>query len=141
MPIIHDMVVSRRKFLMAIPLAVFVGMGNGDKGKKGVRKKKETRVKFRKGQITTTIRGTLKAGEELIYVVAGKADGTLRARVTSPSNVVAFRIESPTGVKVIGEDRISNDWSGKMTESGDYRIFLKGAAAESSTFRLTIFLF
>ncbi|MEO6048175.1 MAG: hypothetical protein ABIQ57_11910, partial [Candidatus Kapaibacterium sp.] len=103
--------------------------------------KKETRVKFRKGQITTTIRGTLKAGEEQVYVVTGKVGGTLRARVTSPSNEVVFRIESPAGVKVIGEDRISNDWSGKLTEAGDYRIFLKGGAAASTTFRFTIFLF
>ncbi len=107
---------------------------------------RKERVTFTKGASSATIKGTLKGGADVDYLVRAGAGQTLEVKVegTNPQNdfnvlppgsaTVAMFVSNMTGART---------WSGVLPADGDYtvRVYLMRPAArrnESSKYTLTV---
>jgi len=107
---------------------------------------RKERVTFAKGASSVTIKGTLKGGADVDYLVRAAAGQTLEVKLQG-SNVQNYFNVLPPGsanVAMYASDRTgAPTWSGVLPADGDYaiRVYLMRPAArrnESSQYTLTV---
>jgi hypothetical protein len=102
------------------------------------------RVKFERGRTSAVIKGKLKKGGEVTYVLGASQGQTLSAHIsTSSRETVQFYISGPdeSVTSFSGDDgEVITDWSGVLPMSGDYKIhvWVMGGAKANYTLEVMI---
>lgn len=91
-----------------------------------------TRIKFKRGATSATVKGTVAKGGPDFYLVGAKGGQMLKVNVTGN---VSFGIFS--GDERITEDDGNKSWNGELPDDGDYRIKVFSAGG-TSTYSLTV---
>ncbi len=124
---IHTSIV-RAAFLVAIVAGTWICAF----GQHGYRVTK--RVSFKKGQMATTVAGTLpNTLESHEYIVRARKGQTIRLRLHATRLSIGFYTMSPSNA-MVEEETFLKDYTGELGESGDYHIFVyttKGAGKYS----------
>ncbi|HYE64196.1 MAG TPA: hypothetical protein VD966_01360, partial [Pyrinomonadaceae bacterium] len=86
--------ISRCFFTFLIVLSLTATLSSAEPGQKIVR-----RVQFERGRTTVVLKGTIRHGQEIVYVLRASKGQTLTAHITAttPNNDVVFSIEGPGG--------------------------------------------
>lgn len=94
------------------------------------------RVQFQRGANSATLAGTMRANEQIEYVVGAGAGQWMLVEVTSdPLDSAIFVVTDPTG----NDQSYQYSWSGNLKQTGDYLISVsKPPAFRVSHFKLTI---
>jgi hypothetical protein len=100
------------------------------------------RVQFRPGTSSAVLKGSINHMEQIVYVLRANKGQTLKADITgtTPNNDVVFSIEGPGGKSLMGEegDDYGTSWSGRLPETGDYRISIGMIESKSSQYTLKV---
>ncbi len=107
---------------------------------------RKERVTFAKGASSATIRGTLKGGADIDYLVRAAAGQTLDVKLEASNGQNAFNVLPPGSANVamfVSTMTGAPSWAGVLPADGDYaiRLYLMRAAArrnESSNYKLTV---
>lgn len=107
---------------------------------------RKERVTFGKGASSATIKGTLKGGGDVDYVVRAAAGQTLEVKLQASNGQNYFNVLPPGSANVAmfaGDMGSKQEWAGMLPADGDYaiRVFLMRPAArrnESSKYTLTV---
>jgi hypothetical protein len=129
--------------LAALAILAFSGALAAAEGPPPPRKE---RVTFAKGASSATIKGTLKGGADVDYLVRAAAGQTLEVKVegTNPQNYFNVLPPGSTNVAMFVSNMTgAQAWSGVLPSDGDYavRVYLMRPAArrnESSKYTLTV---
>ena len=87
------------------------------------------RVRFQRGQSSTTIRGRIAGFDAKDYVIGAKAGQQMTLHLSSSNPSTYFVIQSINGRVTDMNETV--EWSERLTESGDYviRVFMMRSAA------------
>jgi hypothetical protein len=92
------------------------------------------RVTFKKGQVSTTVSGTIpNTLESHEYILRVRKGQTIRLRLHATRLSIGFYTMSPSNA-MVEEETFLKDYTGTLEESGDYHIFVyttKGAGKYS----------
>lgn len=92
------------------------------------------RVAFKKGEVSTTVSGTIpNTLESHEYIVRARKGQTLHLRLHATRLSIGFYTMSPSNA-MVEEETFLKDYTGTLGESGDYHIFVyttKGAGKYS----------
>jgi hypothetical protein len=80
----------------------------------------EKRVHLSRGK-TKTVRGKTDSSTSYIYKVRAQKDRRLEVRITSEGGVATFSI-IPPGTQILENAAGVKEWSGTLTDAGDYSI-------------------
>jgi hypothetical protein len=95
-------------------------------------------IAFKKGQISTTVNGTIPntlEGHE--YIFRARQGQTLLVSITSAKKDIGFFIQTPDG-KLIDEETALKKWSGELPETGDYRLIINTASKGAARYTLKV---
>lgn len=97
------------------------------------------RIKFAKGKSSATVKDSVLRDEIHYYLVKIGKGQKMTVKITSIEKNASFRILKPSGEYVQGAGEMDDpkNWSGDVTESGDYKIEV-GADRGNATYRLTV---
>ena len=92
------------------------------------------RVRFARGRTTATLKNSVVRGTLNHYSVGARAGQRMTVSITSVERNAVFRIYTPDGVRVedTGEGQHALNWSGKLTETGDYVIEVGGTRGNAT---------
>lgn len=96
------------------------------------------RLAFKKGQVSTVVRGAIPntlEGHE--YVVRARQGQTMSLKLTSLKKGILFSIWAPNG-DMIGEETGQRQWSGELPEAGDYRIIINTETDGVARYKLEV---
>jgi len=107
---------------------------------------RKERVTFAKGASSATIKGTLKGGSDVDYLVRAAAGQTLEVKLQGTNAQNYFNVLPPGSANVamyVSSTTGERPWSGMLPADGDYaiRVYLMRPAArrnESSKYTLTV---
>jgi hypothetical protein len=107
---------------------------------------RKERVTFPKGASSATIKGNLKGGADVDYLVRAAAGQTLEVKLKATNGQNYFNVLPPGSANVAmftGNMSAEQSWSGALPADGDYaiRVYLMRPAArrnESSQYTLTV---
>lgn len=97
------------------------------------------RIKFAKGKSSATMKDSVLRDEIHYYLVKVGKGQKMTVKVTAVEKNASFRILKPSGeyVEGAGEMDEPKNWSGELSESGDYKIEV-AADRGNATYRLTV---
>jgi hypothetical protein len=107
---------------------------------------RKERVAFAKGATSATLKGTLKGGADVDYLVRAAAGQTLKVTLTSTNGKADFNVLPPGSADAamfVSSMSGERTWSGVLPSDGDYaiRLYLMRAMArrnESSGYTVTV---
>ncbi len=105
---------------------------------------KTERVQFAKGKSSAVVSGTITHGNEVIYLIGGRAGQTLDIKITDggKNNDVVFSLLAPGGKNLMGDeesgDGYDTAWKGKLPKSGDYKIVVGTIESEKANFKMSV---
>jgi hypothetical protein len=107
---------------------------------------RKERVTFAKGASAATVKGTLKGGDDVDYLVRAAAGQTLEVKLQGTNAQNDFNVLPPGSANVamfVSSMTGERSWSGMLPADGDYaiRVYLNRPAArrnESSKYTLTV---
>jgi hypothetical protein len=76
-----------------------------------------TRIRFKRGRSSATIKGTVAKGGPDIYLVGGRAMQRMTVKATGK---VSFGIDAPNAAMTSDDSNVN--WSGELSAYGDYKI-------------------
>jgi hypothetical protein len=87
------------------------------------------RVRFQRGQSSTTVKGRIVGFDTKDYVISAKADQQMTLHLTSSNSSTYFVIQSINGRAIDMNE--TAEWSERLKESGDcvIRVFMMRSAA------------
>ncbi|MGP0093462.1 MAG: hypothetical protein ACLPKB_26505 [Xanthobacteraceae bacterium] len=96
-------------------------------------------VRFARGSETATLSGGVVRGDRDVYVLRAEAGQPMRVSITSLEHNAVFQIAGPDGRDLAGarEGEDADGWSGRLAQSGDYRITVGGTRG-NATYTLTV---
>ena len=107
---------------LVITALIFVGEAATVSAQHGYRVTK--RVNFKKGEIATTVIGSVSGRlENHEYIVRVREGQTIKLNLQANSWYLGFYIMSPSDAMVEEETFLKN-YTGELSESGDYHIFV-----------------
>lgn len=102
-------------------------------------------VRFAKGASAATIQGALKGRQTIDYVLRAKSGQAMKVELQTPHDALYFNVLPPgsNDVAIYNSSVGGNDWSGALTQDGEYKVRLylmrsSGRRGESAPFTLTI---
>jgi hypothetical protein len=97
------------------------------------------RITFKQGENSSTITGKVENTGRRDHVVSGSSGQTMTVAITSTDNNAAFWIQHHKGKEMERAKQADNarSWTGKLAESGDYYIVVKGAKG-AADYQLTV---
>ena len=100
----------------------------------------EKRITFGRGQVTTTVKGTIPntlEGHE--YIVSAGKGQNLTLGLFSTRDDIGFSIVRPNG-EYLSEDTDMRSWNGELPEDGEYHIIIntKKEGAARYTLEVTV---
>lgn len=97
------------------------------------------RIRFAKGDSSTTLSGGVVRGERAEYLLGAKRGQTMTIKITSLEDNAVFQIEGPSGdyLKNAGETDDATTWTGSLPSDGDYKIIVGGTRGNTE-FKLTV---
>lgn len=104
-------------------------------------KAEPNRIEFKRGATSTTIRGTVRGGEQAEYVLSAKQGQRLTIKLASvPAKSSVFDLRGPDEVDLGLEYDANYDYSAKLPATGDYLIFVSRPtqAKGTSRYKLTV---
>lgn len=95
--------------------------------------------KFAKGKNTKTVSDAVLREETTTYLVKAKSGQRMSVKITSIEKNAVFSIQTPSGkfIENAGEMDDQTNWSGKLPETGDYKIEVAPTRG-NATYRLTV---
>ena len=103
----------KRLFLILFTILILTSLVNAQRGTSVVR-----RINFQRGRTTAVLQGTIKRGTSHDYLLRARAQQTMTVHLAS-NGAVGFEIITPSGQYL---SSYTQDWSGYLPQSGDYRI-------------------
>lgn len=99
------------------------------------------RIKFAKGKSSATVADAVLPDEVNTYLVKVSKGQRMKVKVTSVEKNASFRIRKPSGGYAPGAGEMDDptNWSGTITESGDYKIEVAPDRG-NATYRLTVWI-
>ena len=100
------------------------------------------RVKFEKGRTTAVLKGNVKDGQEITYLLGAAKGQTMTVHLTgdAKNHDVVFSIVGPDGAPLMGEGEIDTDWTGELPAAGDYKIKVGLIESKSSAYTLEVMI-
>lgn len=105
---------------------------------------KTERIRFPPGKSSANVNGKISGGEEMVYLIGAKAGQTMTIEVPEggANNDVFFHLVAPDGSLPMGSagDKPQNDavYSGKLRQSGDYKIVLYALKSKNADFEMSV---
>jgi hypothetical protein len=98
------------------------------------------RVKFPAGSSSAVVNDKIVDGRGVRYLVGARAGQTMKIDVTEggPNNDAVFSIVGPDGRALIGDGGYESTWTGKLSGTGDYTIYVSAIETRNVSFKLTI---
>ena len=132
-----------RRALGAFAMLALAGSALAADGPPSPRKE---RVTFAKGASSATLKGTLKGGADVDYLMRAAAGQTLQVKLQGTNSQNDFNVLPPGSANVamyVSSTTGERSWSGMLPADGDYavRVYLMRPAArrnESSRYTLTV---
>jgi hypothetical protein len=92
-------------------------------------KDKPERVTFKKGAVSTAVRGLIHGYETKDYLIRAQAHQTMTVQLRSANKYAYFIVRAPEGSQMTRIEK--TDWSDILPETGDYliRVFMMRAGA------------
>ena len=101
----------------------------------GERKPAFRRLQFKRGASEATVQGTVSIALPDTYLVGARAGQTMTIKLIAPRKSVRFLLMSPTTRSLVADN--ARDWTGVLTETGDYTIIID-SDARNSTYSMTV---
>ena len=92
-------------------------------------------IAFERGHNSSIFHGSVVRGDRDVYVVRVRAGQVMSVKATALEHNVAFSIFEPKATEAIPGAEDENDlteWSGTLTKSGAYRIFVGGTRGNAT---------
>lgn len=132
--------------ILALAACAALGFATAPFAADGPPAPRKERVTFAKGASSATIKGTLKGGGDVDYLVRAAAGQTLEVKFQGSNSQNAFNVLPPGSANVamyVSDMAGKPSWSGVLPADGDYaiRVYLMRPAArrnESSNYTLTV---
>ena len=126
----------KKLFVLLILLFVFAA------GAKIKAQETEKQLKFKKGESTALVAGSLMNGEEISYILKAGKDQKLVVTVSSTGNNAVFRIKDRSSRYYLDgatelDDAVS--WKGSLPSEGEYKIIVGGISGNTD-FTLRVFI-
>jgi hypothetical protein len=105
---------------------------------------KNERIRFAPGKSSTVVSGKISSGEQQIYLVGARAGQTMLIEIIEggANNDVVLYIITPDGSYPMGKSGESPEydafWSGKLPQSGDYKIVLGAIESKNVNFKMSV---
>ncbi|HEX8568134.1 MAG TPA: hypothetical protein VF648_21015 [Pyrinomonadaceae bacterium] len=105
---------------------------------------KTERISFAPGKSSTVVSGKISSGEQQIYLVGARAGQTMLVEIIEggANNDVVLHIVTPNGSYPMGKSGESPEydafWSGKLPQSGDYKIVLGAIESKNVNFKMSV---
>ncbi len=99
----------------------------------------EERVHFARGTHGTAVQGQVSRDEAVVYVIGAKAGQAMTVQLDGDAKT-SFDVAGPKDGAAQAMASGETEWSGKLPDSGDYRILVltQSRVASPFTLRLTI---
>ena len=136
----------KAKTMQAFAAIAMLGLSSAVLAADGPPVPRKERVTFAKGASSATIKGTLKGGADVDYLVRAAAGQTLEVKLQGTNGQNYFNVLPPGSANVAmyaGSMTGEPSWSGVLPADGDYaiRVYLRRPAArrnESSKYALNV---
>ena len=96
------------------------------------------RVEFRKGEVSTTLKGkipnTLEVHE---YIFRGRAGQTVKIDLSSMTEDITFYITDDEG-NYMDEGSELRSWDGELSDDGDYHVYVSNSSDRARSYSLFI---
>lgn len=89
----------------------------------------EKTLKFKKGESSAVVAGSLLRGEEISYILKANKDQNMVVTISSTENNAVFRIKDRTSRYYLdgaGEIDDAIKWQGSLPSDGEYKIIIGG---------------
>jgi len=89
----------------------------------------EKTLKFKKGESSAVVAGSLLRGEEVSYILKANKDQNMVVTISSTENNAVFRIKDRTSRYYLdgaGEIDDAIKWQGSLPSDGEYKIIIGG---------------
>lgn len=89
----------------------------------------EKTLKFKKGESSAVVAGSLLRGEEVSYILKANKDQNMVVTISSTENNAVFRIKDRTSRYYLdgaGEIDDAVKWQGSLPSDGEYKIIIGG---------------
>lgn len=101
------------------------------------------RINFERGKTSATVSGYVEQNKEVFYSFGARAEQTIKVEITDTSDIsdVVFYLVAPDGSRPMGsEDGGGYDsiWTGKLTQTGDYRIVVTTIESAKANFKMAV---
>lgn len=95
------------------------------------------RVKFERGSASAIIKGAIRNWSEEVYVLEARQGQTmiLNLREDTRNGDVTLNIVAPGGKALNDSD---NGWTGRLPQSGDYKIYITTINSKTARFTLEV---
>lgn len=95
------------------------------------------RVQFERGSASATLKGTIRNWSEEVYVLEARKGQTmvLNLREDTHNGDLTLNIVAPGGKALNDKD---DGWTGKLPQSGDYKIYITTINSKTARFTLEI---
>lgn len=95
------------------------------------------RVKFERGSASTIIKGAIRNWSEEVYVLEARQGQTMivNLRPVPRDADMTLNIEAPNGKSLNDSD---SGWTGKLPQSGDYKIYITTIHSQQARFTLEV---
>lgn len=103
------------------------------------------RISFERGKSSAIISGYVEQNKEIIYSIGARAGQTIKVEITDTSDIsdVVFYIVAPDGSRPMDSengDGYDSIWTGKLTQTGDYRIVVTTIESAKANFKMAVLI-
>lgn len=102
----------------------------------------EKTLKFKKGESSAVVAGSLLRGEEISYILKANKDQNMVVTISSTENNAVFRIKDRTSRYYLdgaGEIDDAIKWQGSLPSDGEYKIIIGGTRGNTE-YTLQVFI-
>lgn len=102
----------------------------------------EKTLKFKKGESSAVVAGSLLRGEEVSYILKANKDQNMVVTISSTENNAVFRIKDRTSRYYLdgaGEIDDAIKWQGSLPSDGEYKIIIGGTRGNTE-YTLQVFI-
>ncbi len=107
------------------------------------------RISFARGKSSAAVSGSISKGNEKTYLIGARAGQTITIQITEGgrtedggNNDVVFHLVAPDGSYPMGMAgeivEFDTGWSGKLPQTGDYKIVLGTIESEKAKFKMSV---
>ena len=98
------------------------------------------RIKFARGETSTTVAGSIAGGEHDRYLIGGREGQKMSIKISSDEKNAIFQIKDAANGKYLsgaGESDDATEWNAVLPATGDYEIVI-GVTRGNANYKLSV---